>query len=79
MKSTADRETGIQTENVWKSADVSTKTGQLWHEGYYFEGYNHIVVTVLEGVISLGYIVMYLQKKSEESKDSFQNNHKLEK
>lgn len=29
MKSTADRETGIQTENVWKSADVSTKTGQL--------------------------------------------------
>lgn len=44
-----------------------------------FEGYNHIVVTVLEGVISLGYIVMYLQKKSEESKDSFQNNHKLEK
>lgn len=44
-----------------------------------FKGYNHSVVTVLERVISLGYIVMYLQKRPQESKDSFQNNHKWEK
>lgn len=36
-----------------------------------FEGYNHIVVTVLEEVISLSYIVMYLQKKTKRVKIHF--------